>query len=120
MGNICSDCKRGDFDDPEKPKYQPHKLKIAMNPESFFDDMPQEEIEIRKRRSRSTIAVNKLVSYKHLRGFKQVKNIKEIYTWERELGAGQFGTVHEAEMKGGTRCAIKVIHKTKVAEAKVY
>ena len=74
-----------------------------------------------RRRSKNTIAVKKLISLKHLRGFKKIKDIKKIYKWEKELGAGQFGTVHQAiHLQTETICAVKVIHKSKVAEAEVY
>ena len=59
-----------------------------MRPGSFDDDQSPEEVKLKNRRSRATLAVNKLLSYKHLRGFKEVNDIKEIYSWEKELGAG--------------------------------
>ena len=46
---------------------------------------------------------------------RQVDNIKDTYEWEKELGAGAFGTVHEATHKQmGTRIAMKVIPKKKI------
>ena len=65
--------------------------------------------------------VNKLLSFKDLRGFRKIEEIKELYSWEKQLGAGQFGTVHEAvHIRADEKCAVKVIHKTKVAEAQIY
>ena len=44
-----------------------------------------------------------------------MENITDTYEWEKELGAGAFGTVHEARHKQmGTKVAMKVIHKSKI------
>ena len=88
---------------------------------SFDDKFQNAQEDAIRRRSKNTIAVKKLLSYKHLRGFKKVNDIKKIYRWKSELGSGQFGTVAEAiHLQSDSRCAVKVIHKSKVAEARVY
>ena len=113
MGNICNCDKNQD----NEIRRRPTVLRINMDPhqletESRFAD-PDSAI---RRRSKNTIAVQKLLSYKNLRGFKTVSNIRKIYQWKKELGAGQFGSVHEAvHLLSESRCAIKVIHKSKVA-----
>ena len=65
---------------------------------------------LEERRNRSTVVVKKCLSFKDLRGFKEVKDITKLYSWKKELGSGQFGTVHEAMHNTiNTKCAVKVI-----------
>ena len=57
----------------------------------------------------------------HWKSHRYVKDIKEEYEWETQLGAGSFGTVHEATSKvHNERVALKVIAKTKVKEDKLF
>ena len=66
-------------------------------------------------------AASMSLSFKHVRGFHVIEDVKEYYDWKKELGVGTFGTVHEAIAKKiGGKCAVKVIHKSKVAEDKVW
>ena len=112
-----------------------HKLRVKMNPmtfkmsefiqtnleetkseHSFHDASPNGEVQIDEKFADSANkTIKKEISLKHIRGVRQVDNIKEIYEWEKELGAGAFGTVHEATHKQmGTKIAMKVMHKKKV------
>ena len=121
MGNICN-CDKSENSVAQENRKRPTALRFNMDPhqlevENRFAD-PDTAL---RRRSKNTIAVQKLLSYKNLRGFKSVDDIKKIYRWKKELGAGQFGSVHEAiHLLSESRCAIKVIHKSKVAQAAIY
>ena len=45
---------------------------------------------------RETVCIKKEVSLVHTRNFKRVENIREVYDFDKMLGAGQFGLVLKA------------------------
>ena len=52
------------------------------------------------------------VTFNDLRGFRQVENIRDLYTFDEKLGAGQFGTVFRGtNLIANKECAIKVVDK---------
>ncbi len=66
-------------------------------------------------------AINKMISFRNYKGFKQIDKIKEFYKLGDELGSGSFGSVFLAVNKLTDKdVAIKVIKKKKIKEAKVY
>ena len=59
----------------------------------------------------------RFMKFKTTKGFHKVNNVKEVYNFEKELGAGQFGKVYKARnILTEMPCAIKVISKRKVNE----
>ena len=94
MGNLCNRDVEDEYTSISRPTQRIRKLSIKNYPMSSFDDETLSQSTPRSRREGNTTAVNKHISFKHLRGFRQVKDIKKMYEWEKELGAGQFGTVH--------------------------
>lgn len=98
---------------------RPHKLLVKTSLIEFENTVSPAQVKKKKSVKKKT-SIDKF-SFKHMRGFKKVENIAEIYEWQQELGVGQFGTVHEARVKLlDTKCALKVIKKSKMAEDKVF
>jgi serine/threonine protein kinase len=61
------------------------------------------------------------VTFNELRGFRKTKDINELYSFGKKLGAGQFGTVFEGfNIKSETKCAIKVIEKKKAQKSQLH
>lgn len=57
----------------------------------------------------------KVLTYKHMKGFKQIDDIKTKYTLGPHLGSGSFGTVVEGvHALAQTPVAIKMIRKEKI------
>ena len=56
-----------------------------------------------------------MLSYKALKGFQTIDDIKSKYTFGNFLGSGSFGTVVEGmHILAQTPVAIKTIHKSKI------
>lgn len=64
----------------------------------------------------------RLISFRNYKGFKEVEKVRHIYKFfEPPLGSGQFGSVYKCfHRKSKRECAIKVIKKSKIQEAKIY
>ena len=63
---------------------------------------------------------NKVMSFKDFRGFKVVTNIKDRYKIGRIIGEGSFGQVRLCLHRGANvKGAIKIIHKSKIAEHEI-
>jgi serine/threonine protein kinase len=92
---------------------------VENNPEEVPDDFfNKTSTEPRKNRSTN---VQKVMSYKNIKGFSRIDNINQKYTFKKELGSGAFGTVFSAvHKKAETLVAIKVIHKKDVQKGAVY
>ena len=61
-----------------------------------------------------------ILNYKDFKGFKEVKSIKERYKIGKILGEGSFGQVRVAQHRmANIKCAIKIIKKEKISEAKI-
>lgn len=73
------------------------------------------------REKKRTTYIQKVVSYKNVKGFSRIDNISLKYKWERKLGEGSFGMVFQAlHIKAQTRVAIKQINKSTLAAHKIY
>jgi len=69
---------------------------------------------------RSTV-IQKVLTYKNVKGFSKIENITDIYKWRKELGRGSFGVVNEAfHLKAKTPVAIKVVNKAKISAVPIY
>jgi len=80
---------------------------IIVNAHSILLDEEKEEKKLPKPKK---LGSNISLSSRDFRGFAKVKDIKALYRWDKQLGAGQFGTVHEASArKINEKCALKVI-----------
>jgi hypothetical protein len=60
-------------------------------------------------------AIAKLLSFRDVKGFKQITDIHEHYRFYRQLGKGSFGEVLLGEhIHARVQCAIKVIRKKSI------
>ena len=90
MGNICNRQSEEEAAFVKSFKNKPCKLRVEMEPDSSEgeEESPGKKmsdllLEQRKSSRTPTFVVNKLLTYKDLRGFKKIKDIKELYRWEK-------------------------------------
>ena len=64
---------------------------------------------------------SRFLEFKKFKGFHREEDISKLYSFDKELGAGQFGKVYLAtNLQFKEQCAVKVIQKTRINEREIY
>ena len=131
MGNCCAK--------EEDALTQPSGGERQRNPRAFsnqtldtfdhgdnLDSFDEQSRELMTSRRRMTVQerdeqAEHFLSFMSVKGFKKIERFTEHYSVRKELGAGAFGSVKLGKhRRSDVPCAIKIIHKTKLRERRVF